>query len=80
MKVTVTVELTFEADVTYFPGAPARISGPPENCYPAEDDEWELNSLTYDGEDMLKLLVPNGVASRLYDDILDALDEAVTES
>jgi hypothetical protein len=31
--------LTIKATGTMQPGRPAYISGPPEDCYPAEDDE-----------------------------------------
>lgn len=32
---------------TYSPGCPAKVSGPPEHCYPAEPDEIELVSCFY---------------------------------
>lgn len=31
--------------VHFYPGHPAKISGPPENCYEAEPDEMELVSV-----------------------------------
>lgn len=39
----------FVADVDWtltYRGCPAKLYGPPENCYPAEDPEWEINSIT----------------------------------
>ena len=39
-----TVELEICLKLIYA-GCAANISGPPENCYPAEDPEWELESL-----------------------------------
>ena len=38
----------FVADVDWtltYRGCPAKLYGPPENCYPAEDPEWEINSI-----------------------------------
>lgn len=38
----------FVADIDYRVtsyGCDAQISGPPENCYPAEPPEWETNSI-----------------------------------
>lgn len=29
-----------------YAGCPARTYGLPENCYPAEDPEWEIHSIT----------------------------------
>jgi len=38
--------LTLEATITHWhPGAPERISGPPEDCYPADPPECEIESL-----------------------------------
>lgn len=31
-----------EVEINYTPGDPGRLSGPPEDCYPPEDPEWEL--------------------------------------
>jgi hypothetical protein len=42
MRYTVTIEIELEAEVTHFiPGRPGYISGPPEDCYPAEAAEIE---------------------------------------
>ncbi len=32
-------------------GSPGRLYGPPENCYPPEDPEWTINSITLYNED-----------------------------
>jgi len=39
-----TVEVEIYLEQTYA-GCPAYISGPPEDCYPAEGPEWELDSI-----------------------------------
>ena len=39
----------FVADVDWtltYRGCPAKLYGPPEHCYPAEDPEWTINSIT----------------------------------
>jgi hypothetical protein len=41
------LDLLVTANVT--PVRPARISGPPENCYPAEGGEVEIESIKLDG-------------------------------
>lgn len=28
-------------EITYYPGKPGKLSGPPEHCYPDEPAEWE---------------------------------------
>ena len=41
---------------TYYPGSPGRYSGPPEDCYPAEPDELEIESVTVGGVDIIALV------------------------
>lgn len=38
------MELEYHLKLTS-PGRPAKLSGPPEDCYPAEYPEWELDDL-----------------------------------
>lgn len=40
------IEVTF----TLHPGTPAKTYGLPENCYPAEPAEYEIESATLDGD------------------------------
>lgn len=35
---------------TYYPGSPGRYTGPPENCYPAEPDEFEPEEARLTGD------------------------------
>jgi len=43
--------LTLEATITHWhPGAPERISGPPEDCYPADPAEVEIGYLMAEHE------------------------------
>ena len=50
MEVTVWVEIPVTVRVTsYTPGDPGRLSGPPENCYPAEAAEFETVEFLADG-------------------------------
>lgn len=45
-----------DLDVTYSASyTPSKTSGPPENCYP-EDQELDIESITYSGEDVMDLL------------------------
>lgn len=39
------VEHTYEITVDFYPGSPGKLSGPPENCYPPEDPEFDLISV-----------------------------------
>lgn len=39
-------EHKFELDIYYTPIIPAQVSGPPENCYPEEGGDFELEGLT----------------------------------
>jgi hypothetical protein len=49
---------TIIVEGTYYPGSPGRYTGPPENCYPAEPDEFEPETfrLTGDLDDFLGYL------------------------
>ena len=40
-------ELEFDIYYEFSPGAPARIHGPPEDCYPAESDEVEFHDFCW---------------------------------
>jgi hypothetical protein len=43
--------LTLEATVAHwYPGAPARLSGPPEDCYPEDPPECEIGYLMAEHE------------------------------
>ncbi len=43
-EIFTTVEIEFYLKLTYA-GCPAKLSGPPEDCYPAEGPEWELDDI-----------------------------------
>lgn len=48
MELTLDYEgLEFGVDATYSPGRPAKVSGPPESCYPAEDAIIDYELLSY---------------------------------
>ena len=42
-------DVEFEVEFSSTPYVPARISGPPENCYPAEGGEVEIESISIGG-------------------------------
>lgn len=40
------VIFSFKLSFTYVPATPGRLSGPPEDCYPAEPAELEITSIS----------------------------------
>ena len=38
----------FEVNVSGTEGIPAKVSGPPEGCYPAEGPEWEVEEASFE--------------------------------
>lgn len=49
-------EIDLEVFGTFIPGSPGRLSGPPEFCYPAEPDDFEVETVTHEGSDILPLM------------------------
>ena len=72
-------ELNLEIYATFSKGIPAKISGPPDKCYPAEGPElidWELNIVNRNGG--IDQIVPdefftNAALDRFTDAIFDSL-------
>lgn len=46
----------FDVEFTAEPYIPAKISGPPENCYPAEGGEIDIESISINGQDLMGVL------------------------
>lgn len=67
-------------DVTYW-GCQAKLSGPPENCWPAEPPEWKIKSI------VLMRDTPEGLGAEfeatgaLFDHLadLDVINDAICE-
>jgi len=68
--------LTLEATITHWhPGAPERISGPPEDCYPADPPECEIA--------FLRVILSHGTMSATFlldSDLVDQIIEDCTNS
>lgn len=45
VEIVVARNVFAELDFTYMPGIPGRLSGPPEDCYPAEPAEVRFHSI-----------------------------------
>ena len=60
------------ASGTYYPGSPGRYSGPPEDCYEADPDELEIESITVGGVDIIAL-VSDTVIKRCADAMPDRI-------
>lgn len=72
MNVTFTLwGMTFAAEVDYEHYVPARVSGPPEDCYPEEGGTAEITALNCGNADALFLLDS---------DLADELNEAAYEA
>lgn len=74
MNITFTAcGMSFDATVNYSAGCPAKISGPPESCHPAEAPEIEFESLTVDGNDAAFLL-DSSISDRIEEAAMIAAD------
>ena len=72
MKITFSLYgLTFVAEADYERLVPARISGPPENCYPAEGGWAYITELSANGVEAMVLMES---------DLADALNDAAYEA
>lgn len=60
--------ISVDVDYTYTPGTPARLCGAPEDCYPGEDEEFEIHN------------VQNAVTCEGYQDESVWLDEEIIEA
>ena len=60
------IGLTFVAQVDYERAIPARISGPPEDCYPAEGGTADITALEVEGTDA-SFLLASTIAGELND-------------
>lgn len=73
-----TLEVTVKAN--YNPGYPAKISGPPEHCYPEEPAEVELLSILGDDGFVLDPSeLSDGERERLEQEVVDWADSQVFE-
>ena len=73
-----TLEVTVKAN--YTPGYPAKLSGPPEHCYPEEPAEVELLSIRGDDGFVLDHSeLSDGERSRLEQAVVDWVDSQVCE-
>lgn len=76
-------ELRVEFTVTSW-GCPAQLYGPPENCWPAEDPEFEIDeigvTLTIGGLDCAEWIVPHRCAQFRLLANHPRVDEAIVEA
>ncbi len=77
------MELDFNLKQTYA-GDPGKLSGPPEDCYPPENPEWELDGLTliFSKNHKLKITDKDCVAlfgQKFFDKHCDLAEEEANE-
>jgi hypothetical protein len=46
MTMTSQSDCPVEVEVDYTPGSPGKLSGPPEDCYPADEGEMDITKIT----------------------------------
>ena len=66
-----------EVHFTYYPARPGRISGPPEDCYPDEPSEFEIEQIVYNSVDVTSLFSDEdcAVMMEIIERILESDDE-----
>jgi predicted secreted Zn-dependent protease len=77
MKYTTTIqpadrhdEIEIVVEYDYHKGSPGRLSGPPENCYPAEPAYVEIISVMHNGVDIERYL---------HDDTMIDIEQAIED-
>lgn len=72
-------EVDAEISYSFTPGHPAKLYGPPEDCYPAEGPEVEVDEVTViiDGK---RHALPDWQVRLIERDMLDELAEDATDS
>lgn len=82
---------TFEVAGNFYPSTPGRYSGPPEDCFPDEPGEFEVDSVKFihddDSEPTLipyqlleKLYVRRHPKGTIYEPLLDVIANAALEA
>jgi hypothetical protein len=71
--------LHFEAEAEYYPIIPAKISGPPEDCYPEEGGEIEIHSLKCGGHEATFMLESDILSEVIFDEAALAAEELVQQ-
>ena len=83
MFLTIEVDgVPMRAELNYWPFRPGKISGPPEECYPDEDEEIEILSLRVGGSESpvdISPLLNNFETYRVEDAIRKTLDKMQEE-
>lgn len=67
-------EVEVVVDFDFQRGTPAYISGPPEDCYEAVDDELTINSVLYQGKDVRPQMSEDNI-TRIEEQCVEAVDE-----
>ena len=66
--------IELEVEFNYTPSSPAQLYGPPENCYPAEDEEIEIIAVKCNGKE-----VDTDDIGIFSSDAYETLDDCITE-
>ena len=66
-----------EVHFTYYPARPGRISGPPEDCYPDEPSEFEIEQIVYNSVNVTNLFSDDDLieVTAIIERILESDDE-----
>jgi len=71
---TYTVDVGVEVEVShYYPGRPAKLYGPPENCYEAEPAELDITAVYVCGCDVYRALSPDAIEA-LVADVIEQIE------
>ena len=72
LKIVTVYGVPFEVEFDGTPFVPAQVSGPPENCYPAEGGEADIITVTLEGHDLTDVLSED-VMLKINEDLVEYL-------